>query len=358
MRSFFTALSRFFRRPQQSTAASSATDEERQAQAMEDISRLSTLGDELAASGKHREAQAAYDQCLTLAEGHFSDQPVLIKGLLRSFSANAFQRGDYASASSHDQRLLAFTKATEGETSWEYAVTLGNVAETYLQQNLLDEAELAAATSMNLIMQQPNLNPHDLAYAMGQLGIIQKMQGDYGAAIANIEQALIFYQAINDVDTPELGRFLTALGDSYFQSWDFPNARSAFEKSLAFSLSTSGPHSYGVIDARYMLALVMRKLDDPAKAEQLLRENINVLTAMEGPGHPLNIKAMNVIGVMHIETNQGEAAVTTLTEALKLAEHYLDTNHPLKSEISESLTEAQLLSQHYPPPETLQTSDI
>jgi tetratricopeptide (TPR) repeat protein len=345
MRSFFTALSRFFRRPEQSKAASGATDEERQVQMIETVARLSTLGDELAASGKHLEAQAAYDQCLTLAEKHLSDQPVLIKGLLSSFSSNAFQRGDYASASSYDQRLLAFVKATEGEASREYAVGLGNVAETYLRQNLLDEAKLAAAMSMNLIMQQPNLNQHDLAYAIGQLGVIQKMQGDYDAAIANIEQALAFYQTINDVDTPELGRLLTALGDSYFQSWNFPSARSAFEKSLAFSLSTCGPHSNGVIDARYMLALVMRKLNDPVKAEQLLRENIAALTIMEGPGHPLNIKAMSVIGGLYIETNQGEAAVNTLTEALKLAEHYLDTDHLLKSEISEFLAQAQLLSQ-------------
>jgi tetratricopeptide (TPR) repeat protein len=242
--------------------------------------------------------------------------------------------------------LLTVIEATEGETSREYAVTLGNLAETYLRQDLLTKAERAAARSMNLTMKQPNLNHHDFTYAMGQLGVIQQKKGDYRAAIANIQQALHFYTKLGDIDTPELGRLLTALGDAYFQSWDFGNARSAFERALTFSLSTSGPHDCGAIDARYMLALVMRKLDDPAAAERLLKENIDVLTAMEGPGHPLIIQAMNVIGVLHIESNQGEAALTTLTEALKLAEQYLDQDHPLRSEILESLAKARGILQN------------
>ncbi len=242
---------------------------------------------------------------------------------LEAERANLHAAAGYAAASGRPAHAIAIPAAISGflfaRGHWDQAAGL-------------HQAALAAARQAGDRAGQ--------ADALNELGILQRMTGDYPAAAAGLTEALELYRGLGD----RLGQAsaLDNLGRVQLETGDSPAAAASHQQALALYRDLG--HQAGQALAITNLGTVHERTGDyPAAAASLTQ----ALDLFRDLGHRMGqALAITNLGFLQLRTGDYPAAAASLTQALDLFRD-LGDRHGQASALS-AIGEAQRLTGDYP----------
>jgi Protein kinase domain/Tetratricopeptide repeat len=117
-------------------------------------------------------------------------------------------------------------------------------------------------------------------------------QGDFAAAMADLEAASALRQGAGDRDDVDLHLVRAEMAELYSKQGDFAAAEELLESELAFWLEVHGDHNDKPLVLRNQLATLLNRSGRPAEAEPLLRRNLEVEKEWLGGGTRYRFSAL------------------------------------------------------------------
>jgi tetratricopeptide (TPR) repeat protein/transcriptional regulator with XRE-family HTH domain len=214
---------------------------------------------------------------------------------LEAERANLNAAADYAATRGRPRYAIAIPAAMSGflggRGHWDQSATLHQIARTAARQvgDRVGEAE-----------------------ALGELGGVQQLRGDYPAAAASLTRAVALFRDLGD--GPGEAYALNQLGFVHVLTGDYPAAAASQQQALA--LARSAGDRLGEAAALNHLGLVQQLTGDyPAAAasQQQALVLFRDLGDLPGQAH-----ALNDLGVVQQETGDYPAAAASQQQALTL----------------------------------------
>ena len=258
-----------------------------------DWNRLMDQGDALEHAGNYKEAAAAYEGALRIAE-KFDSTDARLPLTLNKLGITCDELGRFADSDRLYRRAIAWAKHVKGKYSPEYASLVNNLAAVYLQQGQTGKAEplireaveigtaVFPADDMRLAMARSGLadllikhgqyrqseqllnqaiqilekHPEarrDLGIARNNLGVLRRYQKRNEESVRMLEDARVAIEADGGPEHPALTRVFNNLGITYAALGRRDEADRAFRRSLEIAEAHLGMDHpvYGVMLYNY-----------------------------------------------------------------------------------------------------------
>ena len=177
---------------------------------------------------------------------------------------------DYARA----ERIYsaALIKAKRGdEDELRVAITLTFLARAYEGQRRFVEAEPRYLEALRILRRVRGPEHPDVAAILNNLGVLNRMHGQYPEAEHYLKQSLSIKEAAHGPVHPDVALTVTNLAQLHVAKGDYQSAASLFERSVRIHELTNGLNDLPAAHTLEAYADVLRKLRRDGEADRLQR---------------------------------------------------------------------------------------
>ncbi|MBS2009879.1 MAG: tetratricopeptide repeat protein [Cyanobacteria bacterium SZAS TMP-1] len=189
---------------------------------------------------------------------------------LESTAAKAASRGEWSQASHLLLRSLQKRKATSGVAHPSYALVLDKLAETYMQQNKLCEAETTLSEACQILESAYYPEHGSLGPILEHLADCLIRQGKYAEAEPILKRAEEVYVKTLTMENRATLRSFYNLAKLYLLLAKPADAKAVLQTAMKHVDTPLGP----VAEFRYQLALADIQLQNISEARQLIKSAI------------------------------------------------------------------------------------
>jgi len=217
--------------------------------------------------------------------------------------------------------LLALLNKTRGDTA--KANLLNAISKSYF--NTSPENALKYALQAKEVSEKTDYN-YGLAYALKNIGISYYMQSDYVEALANWNQSLKEFEAIND--KTGIANILSNLGSIYFNKGDDANALDYFIRSLKYAEEIGD--TLRIVTVLNNIGVVY--LNKPATYDKALTYYLKALPLCEklGDNDAIGTTTVN-LGEIYLAKGDDSTALYYFQKSLKAYENSKNIPYSLNS---------------------------
>lgn len=267
------------------------------------------------------EAVAAID---TLAE----DEPRLYSDLLMSTGMVYREFGDYAAAEPQLRKLVATNRRLFDGPDVLSIQAKSQLATTLQEEGKLDEAVPFFESALMEARALPEPNEFALAYTLNNLAKVELDLGNYALAEKPLREAAGVYEASDYARAQGWwGTALRNLGRAVRHQGRYAEADSLLSLSVTDSRKAFPSGSPTFAEDLYEAAAVRLDLDDPAGAEPLALEAIEVLRGEFPDGHPTIGRSLVQLATIHRRLGAFTRASDEVTKADSILRDLLPTPH-------------------------------
>jgi len=239
------------------------------------------------------EAVAAID---TLAD----DEPRLYADLLISTGMVYREFGDYAAAEPQLRKLVATNRRLFDGPDVLSIQAKSQLATTLQEEGKLEEAVPFFESALEEARALPEQDPFALAYTLNNLAKVQLDLGNYAVAEGPLREAAAVYEASEYARTRGWwGTALRNLGRAVRLQGRYTEADSLLSLSVSDSREAFPKGSPALAEDLYEAAAVRVDLDDPAGAEPLAREALDMRRFEFPDGHPTVGRSLVQLATIH-----------------------------------------------------------
>jgi serine/threonine protein kinase/Tfp pilus assembly protein PilF len=213
------------------------------------------------------QAEAALSRALITQECIFgSDHPSVASTAV--FLADFYcATGNHMNAEALYKRALDIRLKHFGQESLDVATAYECLAAYYHDVFRLDDAEQMYKSAISIKKKTLGAGHPDLALSTRALALIYERTGQHKKAEYYFVAALEAFQETNAQDVVAV--LYHSLGEVYFHQDKLPQAREAFERSLAIKEKLKGKSDIVLVDTLDKLGLVLDKLHEPEGSQKL-----------------------------------------------------------------------------------------
>ena len=129
-----------------------------------------------------------------------------------------------------------------------------------------------------------------------------------------------------------LARMLEAMARIHITTAQYPEARTALERSLALRVAQLGPNHVEVAGTLFFLGEVMRRAGQYSQADSVTRRALAIRTAALGPRHPENAEVLEQLASIQVYLSKFKEAEELSRRALDIRREALRPDDPLIAE--------------------------
>ncbi|MEM7156276.1 MAG: serine/threonine-protein kinase [Myxococcota bacterium] len=146
------------------------------------------------------------------------------------------------------------------------------------------------------------------AELLSNLGVMDRLDGDYGEARHKHAEALAIRERVLGPDHPTVATSVKELGNAYYEWHDFEAALEQYERALALRERALGPEHPAVAVIHNNIGNALNDLDRQDEARRHLERALEVWEASLLPGHPnIAMGHHNLANVLTEAERYGEA---------------------------------------------------
>jgi CHAT domain-containing protein/tetratricopeptide (TPR) repeat protein len=248
------------------------------------VAALAELAMEHQALAEYPEAEALFQQALTMAET--LQDPRLVESTCSNFAVLCQEMGKLSQSVSLLQRSITISSAVAGKDSTSTATNKANLAMLYVEMGRFELASDLMRESLEVLKESPGTSDAGVLRVMNNHGLMAQNLGDFHGAKKIHEECLQLRQNHLGENHPDVAMSLVNLSDVYFRLSDLPRATDAVTNAM------------------------------------------RIFRVAYGPEHPDTIKAINSFGTLLSMNGLSEDAVPILEEAYALQVKVLGETHP------------------------------
>jgi len=277
-------------------------------------------------SGRLDEAEAVYDELITLADAGGMDRTLELT-VANDYGVLLRERGRPAEAEALYRRALDIFRRLGNERSQEAARTRSNLAMAVRQQGRLEEAETLLREALE-IQRATVGEPHgDVATALNNLAAVVRRRGDLERAAELYREALEQRVRVHGARHPAVAQSLNNVGFVLYQQGEVDAALSSIRDAYAiWSEVYEGDHLQ-VYSALSNLGSICRRQQRWDEGDGYLRRAAEMIERIQGPDHPEVASALVRWGGLLVEAGRPGDAVPLLDRALEIRRSVLGDDH-------------------------------
>jgi serine/threonine-protein kinase len=281
---------------------------------------LHGLGRILEEKDRDAEAELLFREALSSAEKLSDPKNPHVAIILNALGTLLYKRGDYSGARELYVRALDIQRATLGEDTSTYAVTLHNIAALDSVQGRYQEA-LEEFTQVVAVLLK-SLPPSHLRVltTRGQLASTLIYLHENERAESILLELLATERATLPKDHPLLGGTLNSLAYLYQDEGRLQESQALYQEALGIFTRIVGRNSRPVATLHGNLGNIAQSLSDNRGAEMHFREALEIVRGIDGGKSPDTINAISNLASFYISRGDLEKAQGLVREAVPLAE--------------------------------------
>lgn len=231
-------------------------------------------------------------------------------------------KGDFTNALTTHRESLALRKKLYGEQHYEYAVSLNNIATTYME---MGEEKQAIPYLLQTKQILERLNKRDDFYAttLGNLGNLYHNLGNFKEAEAYFSQALDLRKRLSGEYSAEYAQALNNIAALYYQINDLAKARRYYERALAIYQSIYGNDHEECAATLCNLGTLYSDIDEYDKAENYLLRSLAIRQKTYGKDHLECANSLNNLGLHYERIRDYHKALKYLIQAWLIRKEHL-----------------------------------
>jgi CHAT domain-containing protein/tetratricopeptide (TPR) repeat protein len=313
--------------PDQGGASSSGLEKVRELNDAGRYSRAESAGRKLLA-----EAELSSSETIEIA--HILDE--LAVSLRRG---SGVQSGDALAVC---ERSLEIKRWLTGEQSLDFALSLHNLGTLQAYRGDFGRARTALEKARILRERQLGLDHADVASTLIPLSHVLRQEGDVAAARSLLDRAVsILEKSSNE---PELVRALLTRGYSEYDSGDYAEAVSTWERALDTATRTLPKDHPDLGVCHQNLGALYTETGDYEQARKHCGMSLKIRKKALAPGHPLIAGSLEAIGYLDELRTDYPSARKSYAQAVRIQEHVLGTSHPQTARLWTRLAGTELRS--------------
>jgi predicted ATPase len=267
------------------------------------------LGDVYTLQGRHAEAIASYQRALNLTQ-----DPQKIADLHRRIGRVYERGGDYEAALSHFEAgkaaLLATAPSSPMMARLDDGIALIHIREGRHRQAI--ELCQRALESLNRLGELDTRR--EIAWLTNTLGSAYLHQGNYEAALENLNRSLELRSRLEDIQGTAL--LHNNIGVVHYYRGDYQAAHACYERSL--SIKADIGDKYGLAMSHMNLGMTSFRLGDTRAAHEHLTEALTLCRDIEAEG--LLPEIYRILAQLHLSTGDVDSAAVYAKKALEAAQ--------------------------------------
>jgi tetratricopeptide (TPR) repeat protein len=303
---------------------------------------LSHTGDLLTLRAEYPAAVSAYRRAIALQSSLPPDQrdDAALASSLYGLGNEQEEAGQFADAERSLREALALQQRLFKGPNADTARTLQVLAWAVRERDLSEATPLMqSAVAMQRTLWGAEPYP-DYAYALNDLGLLLRFQGDYNGSEQLLREAMAMYRRLFGDKHKELAISLENLALVLQLKGDLEGANSTFRQALSMQRELLGNVHPDVAISLHNLAWVMYGQGDVRGAMDSERESLHIYRTLFPGDNPDVARTMTLLGYLLTESGDYSSADTYLQEGLGMRRRLFGNSHP---EIASSLLYVAIL---------------
>ena len=232
---------------------------------------------------------------------------------------------DYAAA---EPLLADFAAGDEGaDNPLLHAIALLDMAQVHHRRGRVEEGLAAADQAMGILESMPGAHPARLSDALQIRGRLQRDQGRWEEARADLRRARDLALEVSAGPRPLMARAENNLAVTLLMGGELEQAARHFESAEALWLALERGDSSDGLSVTANLATVLERLGRTDEAQQRLRRVIEVRRAQYGPSGAMAAAQLN-LGRMLVVRGRLDEAETHLERASEVFARFIGDDTP------------------------------
>lgn len=235
----------------------------------------------------------------------------------------AVARGREVSARELLDRAAERLETSEGEDPLVRASLQMAIGRAYKSLGLYEPARPFLEQALESRQTHP-VTDAELLESLAHAGDVNRLAGDYGAALPLLEEALHLAERVHGRPSVEVGERLHALGLLALSRGDLDNAEEQLESALEQQVDESVERA----DTLATLGGLHLERGNLEPAEKRLAESLAVRRAVLGDDHPQVAAGLVNLGSLQARAGRYAQAITSFDEAMGLQRRLYPKGHP------------------------------
>lgn len=261
------------------------------------------------------------------------DQPLTRARLLDTIGVVYQRLGLFDASVAHLEESLALRRLELGDMHPDVLESLVHLGQAQWSRGTLVDAEPILRQAVEGWRQQGA--PRNLGLALGRLGMLYELQGDFERAGPPLREALTLLQRSGQ--PLDLAAAYDDLAVFHVDQGQNAEAMELFERALAIREAELGPKHPEVATTLNGLAIATAQNDEPVRAEQLFRKSLEIRREVLGPDHAQTAQSVKNLGSCLRFLGRGDDALALYEEALAVWERALGPANPRVGEVLNNL---------------------
>ena len=265
----------------------------------------------------------------SLLDKRLTDQPAVRATLHHTTGAMLLELGSPADARDHLVQALALRRSVLGAEHADTAASHALQARVLGELGELDEAEVLARRSVEILRGEETVDRSALSAALRSLALVLWGKGEDidGAVAAAREAADLVEDAEPWVRDEARSLSLELLGQLESRRGRYGEAAKHIRKSLAILEARDGAESPRLIDGLNNLALALRWNGDLEQAETIYQRARTLILASYGTEHPVYAVSCNNLGGVRFARGDYRGASEAYSEAREVMIRVVGPDH-------------------------------
>ncbi len=298
---------------------------------------LNLVGLYLSGRAEFREAKAALERALSIAEAAFGPNHPNIASTVNNLGTVLKELGDLKGAKKCCERALSIAEAAFGPNHPNVATDVNNLGSVLQDLGDLKGAKKCYERALSIDEAAFGPNHPNVARDVNNLGSVLQALGDLKGAKKCYERALSIDEAAFGPNHPNVARDVNNLGSVLQALGDLKGAKKCYERALSIDEAAFGPNHPNVARAVNNLGSVLEDLGDLKGARKCLQRALSVDEAAFGPNHPDVAADVNNLGSVLKALGDLKGAKECCERALKTFREFLGDDHPRTVMVRENL---------------------
>lgn len=160
------------------------------------------------------------------------------------------------------------------------------------------------------------------------MGMIYKIQGNTGEALAMFEKARLIDQRIYGENHENVADDLAHIAQVHEQMKRYQEASSGYEKALSIFQTKFGDKNIKVVRVMTNYVSVLKALGDKQRAYEMAKKIVDIESALFGANAPKLMVSLATLGLIASEINKPGEAISALERVLELEKKMYGVDHP------------------------------
>lgn len=217
-----------------------------------------------------------------------------------------FQKGEYVNAERTYERALTMLKADNYR--FERAILLNNMGLVHVMTGRLDQAAHAFEQSLAIHRALGQDANSEVATVMGNLAAVYKAKGEYVNAERMYKEVLGILEKLWGTSHVEIARWLVNLSAVYVVRANYLEAEKALLRALEIYKNVPGVNPESIVIAKNDLGLVYRLIGRSADSKGLFVEVLAFYEKEFGPRHLKTAAPLNNLALLSQDTGEYDKA--------------------------------------------------